>query len=135
MKRVLILTLVGLLPQAAVARDCVAPAPLTALETAPLVAPAPPGPEMRPVVPDCLIGLTSPEQENCPREDIADYGRAVAAYTEALQAYVLAADRHANAAALRANAAVSAANHAREHADAAYAFAECEAGAILEGVE
>ena len=131
MRCALIITLAVCVPQAAMAQDCVAPGPLSAREPAPLVAPVPPGPEVRPVLPECLAGLSSPDQENCPREEIAAYGRAVAAYTEALQAYVLAADRYANEAARRANAAIAAAREAREHADAAYAFAECEAGAIL----
>lgn len=133
MRHALIVTFALLLPQAAGAQDCAVPAPLAALESAPLIAPAPPGPEMRPVLPDCLVGLASPDRENCPRADIAEYGRAVAAYTEALQTFVLAADRYANAAVQRANAAIAAANAARELADAAHAFAECEAGAILAG--
>ncbi|MDU8944559.1 hypothetical protein [Ovoidimarina sediminis] len=125
------MTLAVLLPQSALAQDCVAPVPLDIVGPEPLTAPAPPDPALRPVLPDCLAGLSSPEQENCPRDVIAAYARDVAAYSDALQAYVLAADRHANTANRRANAAIAAARDARDHAEAAYAFAECEADAIL----
>ena len=93
-------------------------------------APVPPGDELRPVVPECLAGLTSANQENCSEAEIAAYKAAVDAYTEALNAYVAAADAHANAAVQFANGAVDYARNAQAHADAVFAFATCEAEAL-----
>jgi hypothetical protein len=100
-----------------------------------VTAPAPPDPSLRPVVPECLQGLSGPEQENCARDEIAAYGAAVEAWVAALNAYVSDTNQFANDAAVFANAAIDHAQDARTYADGALEFANCEVGLINERAE
>ncbi len=106
-----------------------------ALPAANLVAPVPPELSMRPVRPDCLTGLSGPEQENCSRDELAAYGAAVEAWVAALNDYVTATNDFANKAAGYANNAIDYARRARAYADNALTFADCEAAAINEGID
>ena len=110
--------------------DCVTDGFAQTLPDFTATAPAPPDPALRPVRPDCLRGLSGPEQENCPREDIASYSAAVEDWVAALNAFVTETNRFANEAALHANAAIDQAQAARTYADEALDFANCEADAI-----
>lgn len=98
-----------------------APAPLSSLE--------------RPAVPECLQGLSSPSQENCSRDVVADYSAEIAAYGTKLQELVDASNAYANAVAERANSAVQLAENARTHADAVLNWAQCEISEINEQIE
>lgn len=119
-----IVAFVGLLATPALA-ECT----VKNLATAPLEFSAAPPPELdlslRPVLPDCLRGLSGPEQENCPQGVIAAYGSAVEAWVAALNGFVSDTNRFANEVVVFANSAI-----ARNYADAALDFAYCEAAAI-----
>ena len=92
--------------------------------------PEPPDPALRPIRPECLRNLSGPEQENCPRDELAAFGREVDVWVEALNAYVIATNRFANEAAVFANSAIEYARLSRQFADSALEFANCEAAAI-----
>lgn len=105
---------------------------------APVFDATPPAPldiGLRPRTPACLQGLASPEQQSCPRDELADYARSVEAWGDALNRYVRETNDYANAAARHANDTVEFATGARGHADASLAYAECEARRINDGTE
>lgn len=93
--------------------------------------PEPPDPALRPNVPDCLRGLASPDQENCPRDDLAAFAEEVEIWAEALNRYVTDTNRFANEAAVFANSAVDYAQRSRQFADDALDFAKCEASELV----
>ena len=107
--------------------------PLPELQSQPPAALAPfsePDPGARPALPACLENLAAPNQENCPRDEIAAYSAAIVAYSAGLQARVDASNDYANAAADHANAAIDHAEATRAHADALLEWAQCEIKAI-----
>ncbi len=85
---------------------------------------------LRPVIPECLVGLTDPKLEDCPRDGISAFGTAVKAWSDALHEYVNDTNRFANELTNYANRAIVYAQEARRHADAALDFANCEAAEI-----
>ena len=93
--------------------------------------PAPPDPALRPVVPSCLQGLSSPDQENCPRDELATFAQEIDIWAEALNTYVTETNRFANELAAFANSTVEYAQLSRTFADAALDFAKCEAEALI----
>ena len=129
-----IVVLLGLLAGPAIA-DCSAGSLVVTPPEFSTVLPAPPDPALRPVLPDCLRGLSGPEQENCLRDEIAAYGMAVEAWFAALNSFVTNTNRFANEAAVFANSAIDYAQEARSYADVAFEFANCEAAAIYDTSE
>ncbi len=95
----------------------------------------PPDPSLRPTLPDCLRGLSRPEEENCPRDELARYGKEVEDWVALLNDYATATNRFANDAAAFANSAVESASRAREFADLAFEFRNCEVSKILSASE
>ncbi|MEO1154668.1 MAG: hypothetical protein AAFX59_12490 [Pseudomonadota bacterium] len=93
-------------------------------------APVPPAAALRPVTPECLRGLESPNQETCTDAEVAAYSASVEAYVAALNTYLAEADSYARAAADHANAAVIHAQSAQAQADAVFAYVTCEAEAL-----
>jgi len=131
-----IVVLLGLLAGPALA-DCAADSLAATPPEFYTILPAPPDPALRPVLPECLRGLSGPEQENCPRDEITAYGTAVETWVAALNSYVTNTSRFANEAAVFvfANSAIDYAQEARTYADVAFEFANCEAAAIYDASE
>ena len=92
--------------------------------------PPAPDPMLRPILPECLRGLSGPEHENCPRSDLAKYGEEIDKWVEELNDYARATNRFANQVAEFANSAVEYAEQARVFADTALQVRDCEARAI-----
>lgn len=131
MARVAILTAVSAAVLAGPIRaDCPPAGFGSALPETMLTAPVLPDPTSRPVLPECLSGLSDPIQQNCSTEEIEAYSAAIAAYSTALQAYVEATNRFANDAVRFANAASDFAGEARRYADSALDWARCEVDEI-----
>ncbi len=116
----------ALLPMAASA-DCGAPPGADLTDIAIPAAPPPADLALRPELPECLQGLSAPNQENCTPDEIRAYADAVDAWDTALRTQVSEADAYANAAAAAANAMIGRAEAARRFADATFAWAQCEA--------
>ncbi|MBT8459456.1 MAG: hypothetical protein KJN60_07310 [Boseongicola sp.] len=93
--------------------------------------PEPPDLELRPKLPNCLRDLSRPEQENCPREELARYSKEVDEWIAELNDYATATDRFANEVARFANSAIQQAHRARDFADLVHEFRSCEVSAIL----
>ncbi|MEM0948890.1 MAG: hypothetical protein AAGK37_15930 [Pseudomonadota bacterium] len=81
-------------------------------------------------MPECLRGLTAPNQESCSAAEISEFADAVDAYNAALQDFIADADRYASDSVAFANAAIKRANAARDYADDVFAFAECETSEV-----
>ncbi|WP_299752337.1 hypothetical protein [uncultured Boseongicola sp.] len=132
--RLAVLVLLGILSGPALA-ECVAEDIDSVSLQLDVEPPAAPDVTLRPVLPTCLRGLSGPEQENCPREELTKYGEEVDEWVEDLNDYATATNRFANQAAEFANSAIQYARHARGFADSALEFRNCEAEAIYSASE
>lgn len=131
MVRFAVVALFGILAIPASA-DCVAAEFSGTALNFPADPPAPPNPELRPTLPNCLRDLSRPRYENCPREELARYGKEVDEWIATLNAYAKATNQFANELAGFANSAIARARHARNFADSALEFRNCEVSAILD---
>ncbi len=116
----------ALLPISAIA-ECGPPPRADLTDIAIPAAPPPADLALRPELPECLQGLSAPNQENCSADEIRAYADAVDAWDSTLRSQVGDADAYANAAAAAANTMIGQAEAARRFADATFAWAQCEA--------